>query len=279
MRYKFKYLLIALMMLSVNSFAQNKEVLPLWSNSTPYVNTAEKSKIKFSPTLTIYHANNPNGKAVISCPGGGYSSVSTQLEGHDMASWFNDMGITYIVLDYRLPKGNYLVPLSDVEQAILTTRKNAASWKIKPNKIGLMGASAGGHLAATQSTLFKTRAARPDFQILLYPVITMNEKFTHKVSRDEFLGKNPSTELVNLYSCDKQVTRDTPPAFITLSTDDTVVPAQNSIFYYLALLKKKVSVALFAYPTGGHGWAYKDSFKYKKEWTSELEKWLQEVVK
>lgn len=271
-------LLFAALIICFNISAQKKEVRALWEDTIPYSNLSESSKNKI-PTLTIYHADKPNGKAIISCPGGGYSMVSTQLEGHDMADWFNGMGITYIVLDYRLPKGNYLVPLSDVEHTILTVRKNASLWKINPQKIGLMGASAGGHLAATQSTLFKTRAARPDFQILLYPVITISEKFTHKGSRDEFLGKNPSTELINLYSCEKQVTHDTPPAFIALSTDDTAVPAQNSIFYYLALLKKKVSVALFAYPTGGHGWAYKDSFKYKKEWTAELEKWLKEVIK
>lgn len=271
-------LIISFLVLGITCFAQKMEVLPLWDGKAPYSSKESSSKSSI-PNITVYHPDKPNGTAIISCPGGGYSMVSTKLEGHDMAEWFNSLGITYIVLEYRLPNGNYLIPLSDVEKAILTTRKNAANWKLKPNKIGLMGASAGGHLVATQSTQYKSLQARPDFQILLYPVITMKKKWTHKGSMEQFLGKNPSTELIEMFSCETKVTKETPPAFIALSTDDKTVPAQNSIFYYLALMDKNVSVALFSYPTGGHAWAYKDSFTYKKEWTMELEKWLQTVVK
>lgn len=270
-------LFIAFLTLALSSIAQSKEVLPLWDGKVPYCEKVEKDS--HMPTITVYHPEKPNGTAIISCPGGGYSMVSMKLEGHDMAEWFNGMGITYIVLEYRLPKGNYLKPLSDIERAVTLTRTNAEKWNLKVNKIGVMGASAGGHLAATQSTQYKSPIARPDFQILLYPVITMKKQWTHKGSREQFLGKSPSTELVEMFSCEARVTKETPPAFIVLSSDDKAVPPQNSIFYYLALNRKNVSVSMFAYPTGGHGWAYKDSFKYKKEWTAELEKWLNTVIK
>lgn len=143
-------------------------------------------------------------------------------------------------------------------------------------KIGIMGSSAGGHLASTAATHFDSET-RPDFQILFYPVVTMDKKLTHGGSRDNLLGKNPSAELVEKYSNEKQVTPQTPPAFIMHSSDDKVVPVENSVNYYLALVKNNVPASLHIYPIGGHGWGYNDSFIYKRQWTDELEKWLREL--
>ena len=141
-----------------------------------------------------------------------------------------------------------------------------------------MGASAGGHLAASLATLYTSEETRPAFQILFYPVITMTEGITHQGSRENLLGKNPSDEDVMKYSLENQVNAQTPQAFIMLSADDDTVPAENSIAYSRALIASKVPVAMYMYPTGGHGWGYRDDFKYKRQWTGELEKWLRERI-
>ena len=226
-------------------------------------------------TLTIYPASNPNGQAIIACPGGGYAGVAATHEGHDMAAWFNAQGITYAVLYYRMPYGKYEVPLSDAQRAIRFIRKHADRWAIR--QLGIMGSSAGGHLASTAATHF-TAETRPDFQILFYPVVTMN-KNTHQGSKDNLLGKNPSSDLIKLYSNEAQVTEQTPPAFIMHSSDDTVVPVDNSINYYMAMVKKGVSASMHLYPIGGHGWGYNENFTYKRQWQEELEKWLREINK
>ena len=191
-----------------------------------------------------------------------------------MADWFNTQGITYAVLHYRMPYGNHEIPLSDAHQAIRYLRKHAGQWNIR--QIGIMGSSAGGHLASTAATHFDAET-RPDFQILFYPVVTMGE-YTHQGSKNLLLGKNPSEELVKLYSNELQVNEQTPPAFIMHSSDDTAVPLQNPINYYLALCKHKVPASMHFYPTGGHGWGYNDSFPYKSQWKNELEKWLRELL-
>ena len=171
---------------------------------------------------------------------------------------------------------NYtLDPLSDAHQAIRLMREHANEWHIQ--KVGIMGASAGGHLASTAATHY-TAGTRPDFQILFYPVISMDLSNCHKGSRDNLLGKSPSEELVRLYSNELQVTGDTPPAFIMHSSDDGAVPVSNSVSYYLALVKNKVPASLHTYPIGGHGWGFRDSFTYKRQWTGELEKWLREIL-
>ena len=224
-------------------------------------------------TLTIYPAKKPNGQAIVACPGGGYAGIATTHEGHDMAAWFNTQGITYAVLHYRMPYGKHEVPLSDAHQAIHYLRKNADKWGIQT--VGIMGSSAGGHLASTAATHF-TAETRPDFQILFYPVVTMGE-FTHQGSKNLLLGKNPSEELVKLYSNELQVNEQTPPAFIMHSSDDTVVPVQNTINYYLAMCKHGVPASVHFYPIGGHGWGYNETFPYKTQWKNELEKWLKEI--
>ena len=226
-------------------------------------------------SLTIYPASKPNGQAIIACPGGGYSGVAAIHEGHDMAAWFNSQGITYAVLYYRMPYGKHEVPLSDAHRAIRFMRKHADRWAIR--QLGIMGSSAGGHLASTAATHF-TAETRPDFQILFYPVVTMSEN-THQGSKDNLLGKNPDSDLIKLYSNETQVTSQTPPAFIMHSSDDTVVPVDNSINYYMAMVKKGVSASMHLYPIGGHGWGYNENFTYKRQWQEELEKWLREINK
>ena len=224
-------------------------------------------------TLTIYPSQKPNGQAIIACPGGGYAGIATTHEGHDMAAWFNTQGITYAVLHYRMPYGNHEIPLSDAHQAIRYMRMHAAQWNI--HQLGIMGFSAGGHLASTAATHFDEET-RPDFQILFYPVITMGD-YTHQGSRNLLLGKNPSEELVKLYSNELQVNEQTPPAFIMHSSDDKTVPVQNTINYYLELCKHGIPASVHFYPMGEHGWGYNDTFPYKSQWKYELEKWLREL--
>ena len=172
------------------------------------------------------------------------------------------------------PNGHDDVPLSDALQAMRIMRQHSEEWGI--SKIGIMGASAGGHLASTAATHY-TEDSRPDFQVLFYPVISMQSDITHRGSRENLIGKNPSEELVNLYSNELQVNAQTPPAFILHSSDDGGVPVENSIRYYQALVKNRVPVSLHCYPVGGHGWGYRDSFPYKHVWKEELEKWLREL--
>lgn len=228
--------------------------------------------------LLVYPAENPNGTAIMMCPGGGYYGLAMGHEGKDMAPWLNDMGITYAILKYRMPNGHHEVPLSDAEQAMRILRERSPEWGINPNSIGVMGASAGGHLASTLATHYSSNATRPDFQILFYPVVSMDESITHEGSRVNLIGQNPSQELVTLFSNEEQVTPDTPKAFIMDSSDDDLVPIYNSLRYYTSLKKNNVSAALHVYPTGGHGWGFSDSFNYKPAWTAELETWLRNEV-
>jgi acetyl esterase/lipase len=250
--------------LAEEKVVDEKPVIKGWINGNEYTEA----------TLTIYPAKKPNGQAIIACPGGGYAGVATTHEGHDMATWFNTQGITYAVLHYRMPYGKHEIPLSDAHQAIRYMRKNAEQFGF--NQLGIMGSSAGGHLASTAATHFDAET-RPDFQILFYPVVTMTE-YTHQGSKDNLLGKNPSEELVKLYSNELQVTEQTPPAFIMHSSDDTVVPVQNTLDYYLSLCKHGVPASVHFYPIGGHGWGYNESFPYKAQWKDEMEKWLREIL-
>ena len=281
-------LVTALLIMTTSLCAQKPIELPLWPNGAPNSNelkgdeqemdNGRVSNIK-NPDITVYRAEHPSGMAVIMCPGGGYARLAMNHEGHDMAPWFNTQGITYVVLKYRMPNGHNEVPFSDVEQAIRLVRQHAAEWNINPAKVGIMGASAGGHLASTLATHYTSKETRPDFQILLYPVITMDANFTHAGSRENLITKNPSADLIAKYSNELQVNAQTPQAFIALSSDDKAVLPQNSINYYLALLKHNVPATMHIYPTGGHGWGFRDNFTYKRQWTDELEKWLRDGVK
>lgn len=266
------------------SLAQKPIEIQLWPQGAPCSNglTPQDEKVKNgqvlyveAPTLTVYVAPHGNGKAVVCCPGGGYAMLATGSEGHDMAQWFNAQGITFAVLVYRMPNGHHEVPLSDARQALRIMREHADEWHL--NKIGIMGASAGGHLACTAATHL-TFDSRPDFQILLYPVVSMDSSITHMGSRLNLLGNHPADSLVRLYSNELQVTSSTPPAFIVLSSNDKIVPVENSLRYYRALVKNGVTASLHIYPVGGHGWGFRDNFPYKREWTEELEKWLREAL-
>lgn len=279
-----KYLIcIILMSASIIVFAQQPIVVDLWPNGAPTDNglTGEETKLEngrigniTKPTLTVYPAKNGNGMAIISCPGGAYIRLAMNHEGHDMANWFNNQGITYAVLKYRMPNGHPEVPLNDAQQAIKLMRQHAKEWGCNPHKVGIMGASAGGHVASMIATHFTSDEDRPDFQVLFYPVIMMNSRFGQV-----FLGKDTTVEMINKYSNQLQVTAKTPQAFIVQSADDRSVPVENSIRYFQALIANKVPATLHIYPIGGHGWGYNESFIYKREWTGELEKWLREINK
>lgn len=228
------------------------------------------------PTLTVFPAPNPNGTALVMCPGGGYAGLAFKHEGMDMAKDLNEAGVTVAVLKYRMPNGHKEVPADDARQAIRLLRRNAARWGINPDRIGIGGASAGGHLASTVATHKTDEESAPNFQVLLYPVISMHKDITHMGSRENLLGKDVSCKTVAYYCNEDQVSETTPPAFITASSDDDVVPIQNSLRYVDALAVQGVPVSLHIYPKGGHGWAY-TNFNNQSMWVGELLNWLAQL--
>lgn len=262
--------------------AQQPLELKLWPEGMPNDNgmtCQEENGVLYvaEPTLTVYPATEGNGMAIVACPGGGYGKLAMDHEGKDMAAWFNNQGITYAVLKYRMPNGHKEVPLSDARQAMRILRHRAGEWQLK--RVGIMGFSAGGHLASTVATHFEDEESHPDFQILFYPVISMDPEYTHRGTHDNLLGKQPAKEEEDDFSNELHVDGNTPPAFILHSSDDRSVPVAHSLNYYMALLRHQVPATLHIYPIGGHGWGYRDSFTYKREWTGELEKWLREINK
>ena len=256
--------------------------IDLWQNGLPNSNGIDKtqpfddSKQNFKPSIRIFlpDAAKATGRAVVCCPGGGYSHLATDHEGYAWAPFFNERGIALIVLKYRMPHANTDVPISDAKEALRVVRENAQKWNIDPKKVGIMGSSAGGHLASTVATHSDAQTA-PAFQILFYPVITFDYKYTHKGSRHGLIGEHATEEMVNLYSNEKQVTGQTPPAIMLLSDDDMVVPSPNSVNYYLALKRNKVKATMHIYPSGGHGWGFRENFKYHKEMLADLSAWLE----
>ena len=230
------------------------------------------------PRMYAYPASKDNncGTAVLICPGGGYSGVSAVKEGAEIAKWFNELGVSAFVLYYRMPNGHYEIPLKDAQTALSIIHKRAREWKINKKKIGIMGFSAGGHLASTVGTHFKTKAERPAFMLLAYPVVTMNKDLTHKGSRDNLLGKNPSEELVKLYSNELQVNKQTPPTFIIHARDDGAVPIANSENLLEALQKNKVPAKLVIYDEGGHGFGMRKKGIPVENWPQKMKSWLTE---
>lgn len=213
--------------------------------------------------ITVHRPKDPNGVAIVICPGGGYGGLVTGAEGHGIAAWLNGHGITGVVLEYRLPAGRPFVPLLDAQRAIRTVRSHAATWQLDPDKIGIMGFSAGGHLAATAATHFDKGqqdaenpidrvSCRPDFAILIYPVISMGP-LAHGGSRKNLLGAEPSSDLIELFSNEKQVTEETPPVFLAHAVDDKAVPVEHSRMMHRALQAKNVKSQLLELPSGGHG--------------------------
>ena len=241
---------------------------PAWGQTARVINLENPTMRVFLPSKA-----NATGRAVVACPGGGYSILATTHEGYDWAAFFNDRGIAYAVVCYRMPKGDRSLPVSDAEAAIRTMRDSAAVWNINPADVGIMGSSAGGHLASTIAT-HAPKAVRPDFQILFYPVITLDISYTHKGTRRGFLGENPTEALVEQFSNEKQVNADTPRAVIFYSDDDKTVPPMNGVNYYAALHAAKVPASLFIYPSGGHGWGYRPKFRYHREMLADLDAWL-----
>jgi len=239
------------------------------------------------PTLTACIPANgtANGAAVVICPGGGYAGLSMDKEGYRVAKAFNAFGVTAFVLKYRLPSDEIMAdktigPLQDAQQAVLTVRKNAAKWGINPNKIGIIGFSAGGHLASTEGTHFdkvviedqENISVRPDFMLLLYPVISFGP-MAHVGSRENLIGKTPTPALLDLYSNEKQITANTPPTFLVHATDDDVVPVQNSLMFYDALLANKVKAEMHIFEAGGHGFGL-DNPKSKDQWIDWAKNWM-----
>lgn len=222
-----------------------------------------------------------NGTAVLICPGGGYSGVSQIKEGSEIAKWFNDLGVSTFVLYYRMPNGHPEIPLKDAQTALSIIYQRAKEWNIKKNKIGIMGFSAGGHLASTAGTHFKTKIQRPAFMILGYPVVTMDKTLTHGGSRKNLLGANPSEDMVKLYSNELQVTKKTPPTFIVHAKDDGAVPIANSENLLKALQANKVSAELQVYDIGGHGFGMRKKNIPADNWSEVLKSWLvkQKLIK
>lgn len=227
-------------------------------------------------TLTCFLPEQPSGRAVVACPGGGYSHLAMEHEGTDWASYFNAQGIAYFVLKYRMPNGDRTIPMGDAYNAMKTVRDSAASWKLNPYDVGIMGSSAGGHLASAVST-HAPFAVRPNFTILFYPVISMDERSTHRGSVVGFLGEHRTDKnLVNQFSSDHAVRRHlTPPAIILTSGDDHVVyPVTNGIAYFSAMRRAGNPCALHVYPSGGHGWGFRSNFTYHEQMLGELTQWL-----
>ncbi|KUJ63589.1 1,4-beta-xylanase [Flavobacteriaceae bacterium CRH] len=280
--------------------AQN-QVLPLWKVIPQEIKApdykekeilqdgkVQSTSLVSIPTLSVFLPSGikQNQTAVIILPGGGYQHLAIDKEGTKVAQWFNSFGIVAFVLKYRLPSDLIMTnktvgPLQDAQEAIRVVRQNAAKWNIDPNKIGIMGFSAGGHLASTLATHYDDRvyetsskvSARPDFSLLIYPVISMQNDVTHKGSQVSLLGENASQQDIDSFSNEKKVTAQTPPAFLVHATDDGAVLPENSIDYYLALKNNKVVAELHLYENGGHGFGLgvKDTSKF---WTKACEEWL-----
>lgn len=275
--------LFACLMTLICISASAQQVVNLWPDGAPNSSGIDPAKEvvrdynaenTVHAALYVYLPDQPCGAAILCCPGGGYHALALGHEGKDMAQWLNGLGITYCVLQYRMPGGNSDVPYSDVRQAMDYMRAHADEWGVDTAKIGIMGSSAGGHLAATAANLWPDERYRPAFQVLFYPVISMDEEITHGGSRYGLLGPDPASELVDRFSIERQVTERTPEAFIMVSADDDLVPVANTLRYAAALDERHVPYSLHVYPTGGHGWGFRDSFAYKPDWTSALEHWL-----
>lgn len=247
-----------------------ESIYDIWCHESPDVVT-----LKSGAQLLVYKTKSGKAKkGIVVCPGGGYTYLASDHEGTRLAHWFSNHDMSATVLLYRMPKGDSSIPLTDAAEAIEYMRKHSDTLG-GYEQVGIMGSSAGGHLASTAAThLREDRGV--DFHILLYPVITMEQGVTHQGSRDNLLGENVSSEAVQAFSNELCVTPHTSRAFIFLAGDDTLVPAENSMRYANALIRNKVPCALHIYPIGGHGWGWSDGYFYKRQWTEELLRWLEQ---
>jgi acetyl esterase/lipase len=229
--------------------------------------------------------NNAGGTAVVVCPGGGYVRLSMQNEGRNVAAWLNSIGVSAFVLKYRMKEYGPPAPLQDVLRAIRTVRAGADKFGVRADRIGVLGFSAGGHVASCAATLFDASAgktgapfdatsARPDFAMLVYPVISMRDDIGHPGSRKNFLGKKPSDALIAFYSTDEHITPDTPPAFLVSGSDDKIVSVQNCIRFYLALRREGVPAEMHLYQNGTHGFGMKTGAGNAATWTARCADWM-----
>lgn len=265
--------------------AEGPEPIPLWEKGAPGAKGTESKDI---PVVRIYPApaDKNTGACVVILPGGGYGNLAMDHEGHQIAKWLNSFGVTGAIVSYRLgPKYNHPAPMQDAQRGIRYMRAHAEKYKIDPNRIGVMGFSAGGHLASTVSTHFDSgeansddpiarQGSRPNFSILCYPVISFQAPFTHKGSRRNLLGENPSQELIDNLSNDTQVTKETPPTFIFHTDEDKGVPAENAIVYYQALRNAGVPAELHIYQKGPHGVGLATGNPVLTTWKERLADWL-----
>jgi len=299
-------LLIYFSILSINLFAQNY-TFPLWDNDVPNQNdihleekkvTTDKMRITQvdRPIVEVYLPSKTfvSGEAVVICPGGGYRILAYHHEGSDIAKWFNSYGITAIVLKYRLPQDannieGRLSPFLDAQRAIRLTRFHAEEWGIDPDKIGIMGFSAGGHLASTLGTHFDDNFfitdkidsidCRPDFQILMYPVITFKEPYLHLGSRTNLIGENPDSSLINYYSNELHVSENTPPTFLIHAEDDGGVPVENSLMFYKKLKIFGVPSEMHVFQKGGHGFGLAIGKGRLEQWKDLCVSWIKDITR
>jgi acetyl esterase/lipase len=297
-----KITILFFLLVAETALAQTVSETPLYQGAVPgskqsaikeqiiFVNGGVRISSVITPTLTKFTPVKPNGTSIIICPGGGYGRLAIDHEGVEVAKLLNAEGITAFVLKYRLPNDTIMVdktvgPLQDAQQAIRTVRKQATAWGLNPAKIGIMGFSAGGHLAATAATHFNfiadatindTTSVRPDFAILLYPVISFDDSIAHKGSKTNLIGKNPTAEQTKNFSNELQVTKNTPPSFLVHAGDDGTVPVENSIRYYQACIKNKVLAEMHLYPKGGHGFGLNNKTTADK-WFDRLINWVNTI--
>lgn len=299
-----KLLIIVLLQIIFSNSMFAQKIVPLWQeNEIPNYQASDEKEVEREgdiqfimkvqePTLELFLPSKPNanGMAVLICPGGGYGGVAYDWEGTDYAKWFNSLGIAAFVLKYRMPQAksvitSYKAPIQDAQRAIRYIRFHASEFNIEKSRVGVIGSSAGGHLASTLGTQFNenfyeskdlidNEMLRPDFMMLIYPVISMKKGVTHAGSRNSLLGKNASDELVQKFSNELQVTEETPPAFIIHSADDKAVPIENSILMYKAMVKNNVQATMHLFPTGGHGYSLGKSRKNAPDWSDLAAGWL-----
>lgn len=293
------FFLCEILILHISLNAQDS-VLLLWDNDIPgkVISQTYKEELQIEngkvlrvkqvvlPTLSVFKPKYPNGTAMVIFPGGGYRHLSIDKEGCKIAQWLSTLGITSFVLKYRLPsdeimEDKFIGPLQDAQRAIRYIRQNAKVWKLNPEQIGVIGFSAGGHLAATLSTQYEKKtydeqaviSARPDFSILIYPVISMKDSVTHQGSKTNLLGKSPAHKKINDYSNELNVTKMTPRTFLVHSADDKSVPVENSLLYFRSLKKHGVPVEMHIYEDGGHGFGL-GRVGTNQHWGNVCENWL-----
>jgi acetyl esterase/lipase len=278
------FITLTLVLFTVQSslFAQERPVMPLYPEGAPgMMGEVQKDR----PNLTLYKPEKPNGCAVVVCPGGGYGGLAVDHEGKQIGEWFNEFGVTAFVLRYRHAPYRHPIPLNDLQRAIRTVRAKAKEFGIDPDHLGIMGFSAGGHLCSTAVThfdggdanskdLIERQSCRPDFGILCYPVITFTQDFMHRGSRNNLLGTEPDEKLIESLSNELQVTKETPPVFLFHTFEDTAVPPQNSLVFYLAMKEKGVPGELHLYEKGRHGVGLAKSIAGTQNWPKQLQDWL-----